>query len=146
MFKQYVVARKDLHMSAGKLSAQVSHASMCFLTNMMDKNISENEDGDMHVDMVIPHSLWNQWLSPQTSFTKVVLEAKNLNALNRLIQKLEKDGFEEGKDFFVIHDNARTELQDYIEEDGRVTTCIGFTPCNEEKLQPYLKKFQLYKG
>lgn len=29
-YKQLIIARKDLGMSAGKLSAQVSHASMAF--------------------------------------------------------------------------------------------------------------------
>lgn len=32
MYKQIIIARKDLNMSSGKLAAQVSHASMAFLT------------------------------------------------------------------------------------------------------------------
>lgn len=32
-YKQLIIARKDLGMSAGKLSAQVSHASMAFFNN-----------------------------------------------------------------------------------------------------------------
>ena len=35
MYKQIIIARKDLNMSSGKLSVQVSHASMAFLTNMI---------------------------------------------------------------------------------------------------------------
>ena len=36
--KQLIIARKDLNMSPGKLAAQVSHASMAFLTNMIKEN------------------------------------------------------------------------------------------------------------
>lgn len=43
MLKQIIIARKDLHMSPGKLSAQVSHGSMAFLTGMIRKNIQKTE-------------------------------------------------------------------------------------------------------
>ncbi len=33
LYKQIIIARKDLQMTPGKLSAQVSHGSMAFLTN-----------------------------------------------------------------------------------------------------------------
>ena len=36
--KQLIIARKDLNMSPGKLAAQVSHASMAFLTNGLRAN------------------------------------------------------------------------------------------------------------
>ena len=35
MYKQIIIARKDLNMSPGKLAAQVSHASMAFLSNQI---------------------------------------------------------------------------------------------------------------
>ena len=38
MYKQIIIARKDLKMSPGKLAAQVSHASMAFLTNAIKRN------------------------------------------------------------------------------------------------------------
>lgn len=38
MYKQIIIARKDLHMSPGKLAAQVSHASMVFLSRMVIAN------------------------------------------------------------------------------------------------------------
>ena len=39
--KQIIIARKDLNMSPGKLAAQVSHASMAFLTTMIQKKARE---------------------------------------------------------------------------------------------------------
>lgn len=41
MYKQVIIARKDLNMSPGKLAAQVSHASMAFLTSQMRENVVE---------------------------------------------------------------------------------------------------------
>lgn len=38
MYKQLIIARKDLNMSSGKLAAQVSHGSMAFLTSMIKAN------------------------------------------------------------------------------------------------------------
>ena len=52
--RQLIIARKDLQMSPGKLAAQVSHASMAFLSNMIrngeiEKRIShENEDAEAY--------------------------------------------------------------------------------------------------
>lgn len=38
MYKQIIIARKDLNMSPGKLAAQVSHGSMAFLTTLIREN------------------------------------------------------------------------------------------------------------
>lgn len=38
MYKQIIIARKDLNMSPGKLAAQISHGSMAFLTCMIRNN------------------------------------------------------------------------------------------------------------
>lgn len=44
--KQLIIARKDLNMSPGKLAAQVSHASMAFLTNGLQKHSKKILDCD----------------------------------------------------------------------------------------------------
>ena len=41
MYKQLIIARKDLNMSPGKLAAQCSHGSMAFLTNMIKANTNK---------------------------------------------------------------------------------------------------------
>lgn len=45
--KQIIIVRKDLNMSKGKMSAQVAHASMAFLTNAIRKNSREVLDCEL---------------------------------------------------------------------------------------------------
>ena len=45
-YKQIIIVNKELNMSKGKMAAQVSHASMAFLTRMIQKNakiVRENQ-------------------------------------------------------------------------------------------------------
>lgn len=44
MYKQIIIARKDLNMSPGKLAAQVSHGSMAFITWMIRNNTMKLSD------------------------------------------------------------------------------------------------------
>lgn len=41
MYKQIIIARKDLEMSPGKLATQVSHASNAFLMKMIKYNATK---------------------------------------------------------------------------------------------------------
>ena len=41
MYKQIIIVRKDLEMTSGKMSAQVSHASMAFLTAMLQQRVEK---------------------------------------------------------------------------------------------------------
>lgn len=44
-YKQIIVVNKELNMSKGKMAAQVSHASMVFLTRMIQANTRKVADG-----------------------------------------------------------------------------------------------------
>lgn len=44
-YKQIIVVNKELNMSKGKMAAQVSHASMAFLTRMIQANTRKVADG-----------------------------------------------------------------------------------------------------
>lgn len=46
MYKQIIIARKDLNMTPGKLAAQVSHGSMAFLTHLIKDNIEKIDIGN----------------------------------------------------------------------------------------------------
>lgn len=161
MYKQIIIARKDLHMSPGKLAAQVSHASIAFLTNLIrdkdrtmpitkgslkewDEHISEddNEIVGYNFEYTFDKDLYEQWLDGE--FTKCVLQAKNKNHLLKVKTLAEEMGMEEGRDFFCIYDNCHTELKPE-EENGTTLTVIGFRPMDSEIIDQIGKKYQLYK-
>lgn len=142
MYKQIIIARDDLRMSVGKISAQISHGSMAFLTAF----IKNKTDLDGHVDGYIDKDIYDNWING--SFTKVVLKAKNKNHLLKAIAIAEEMGMKEGEDFFLIKDNCRTELEpEEFDENGvgRTLTCIGFKPMDSEVIDKIGKKYQLYK-
>lgn len=185
MWKQLIIARKDLNMSTGKLAAQVSHASMAFLTldicvhsidmrhvilpvtdtpymyrspKLYDLAIEAQKNGEkyfrldepeknyFYCSMKIDADLYDNWLN--SSFTKVVCEAKNKNHLMKAVKIAEELGMIRNKDFFLIEDNCRTELTPETTDEngiGRCLTCIGFRPMQEEIIDKIGKKYQLYK-
>lgn len=150
MYKQIIIARKDLNMSHGKLAAQVSHGSMAFLTWMIRNNINPqvrplqrlfNGTGDYETyPLSIDKDLYEQWINGE--FTKCVLQAKNKNQLLKAKTMAEELGMKEGEDFWLIRDNCHTELEP--EEDGRTLTVIGFRPMDSEIIDKIGKKYHLY--
>lgn len=149
MYKQLIVARKDLNMSPGKLAAQVSHGSMAFLTWMVRNNIEkwtieEECIKSVHykVKFWLDKDLYEQWING--AFTKVVCEARNKNNLLRAVEIAKSLGLQEGVHYFLIRDNCLTELEPE-DEDGRTLTCIGFAPMDNKIVEQISKKFQLYR-
>ena len=205
-WKQIIIARKDLNMSPGKLAAQVSHASMAFLTNQIreqayrevepdnyitvpckefingepcvklyrhpdlmyysQKNFDEGKDefylkrNELHWEeyskdeiensyiakLTFDKGLYENWIN--SSFTKVICEAKNKNKLMKAVEIAAGLGLKENEDYFIIRDNCLTELEpEEIDEEGvgRTITCIGFVPLPAATANLISKKFQLYK-
>lgn len=141
--KQLIIARKDLNMSAGKLAAQVSHASMAFISTTIRNNTKyDNSMNFLPCHFLIQKEMYEEWF--QGSFTKIVCEAKNKNHLMKVVEAAKAMGLIEGRDFFLIKDNCLTELEP--EEDGRTLTCIGFKPLPDETAKKLSKKYQLYRG
>lgn len=152
-FKQVIIARKDLNMSAGKLAAQVAHASMAFLTRWIKNNMCLDEygvnpieqDGVYFVDGNFPKDIWEGWLND--AFTKTIVEAKNKNQLQKAINWAQEQGLHENVDYFLIKDNCLTELQPEETDEngkGRTLTCIGFRPLPENLANELSHKFHLY--
>ena len=150
--RQLIIARKDLNMSPGKLAAQVSHASMAFLTNMIrrggvDKRASfDSEEETYNIQIEMRSDIYEDWLCG--IFTKTICEAKNRNQLMKAVTIAEDLGLQEGIDFFLIKDNCLTELEpEEIDENGvgRTLTCIGFRPLPDDTAHAISRKYQLYR-
>lgn len=140
--KQIIIVRKDLNLSHGKMAAQVSHASMAFLSRAIQSgNVTEADNTTSQVTFSIENDILNDWIGG--IFTKVILRAKNKNDLMRAVRIATKNGMVENKDFFIIRDNCLTELKPE-EEDGTCITCIGFKPMYASDCEVVSKKFQLY--
>ncbi len=150
MYKQIIICRRDLQLSPGKLAAQVSHASMAFLTWTIRNNAqaipySINPNGLYQVQFDIEKDLYEQWIDGE--FTKCVLQAKNRNQLLKAKTMAEEMDMREGEDFWLIQDNCHTELEsEEFDENGvgRTLTCIGFRPMESEIIDKLGKKYHLY--
>ena len=145
--KQVIIARRDLNMSPGKLAAQVSHASMAFLTIPIQENAEQLPNGDYSSTVIYDQDVFEDWL--KGAFTKVVLAAKTKGQFEKAIRLAKENGMIEGKDFFVIRDSCLTELtpENIDENTGRgwTATCIGFRPMYASEIDTIGKKFQLMK-
>ena len=129
MYKQLIIARKDLNMSPGKLA----HASIAFLLEKIlwgSKEVVRERDGIMyHMDISLDTDLFHDWITGAE--TKV--------DLLRAVEAAKELGMEEYKDYFLIYDACRTELEK--ESPEGTLTCIGFRPMEAEEIG---KKYQLY--
>lgn len=144
MYKQIIIVRKDLSMSHGKMAAQVSHASMAFLTTMIRNNAIINSYEESYAYgaiLKIDKDMYEQWIDGE--FTKVILQARNKNNLLRAKTMAEEIGMKENEDFFLIRDNCHTELSPE-DDDGRTLTCIGFKPMDADLIGQISKKYHLY--
>lgn len=161
-YRQLIIVRKDLNMGPGKLAAQVSHASMAFLTHQIKMNampvtnrmyenfetpIKEIEDPYgirmYDAEIVLPKDTYEQWI--EGSFTKTVCEARNKNNLLKAIEIAKSIGLnQENYDYFLIRDNCLTDLKPE-DKDGRTLTCVGFRPLPDEIAWQISKKYNLYR-
>lgn len=89
MFKQLIIARRDLNMSPGKLAAQVSHASIAFLLEKLYWG-SKEVSLIYHIGISLDRDLFHNWIAEAE--TKVVCRAKNKNDLLKAVKIAEELG------------------------------------------------------
>ena len=151
--KQVILVNGWLDMPVGKIAAQVSHASMAFLTNWIREGVvvytdthgidpkystsfrggSETFELDYsYIEEVQP------WLTG--SFGKLVLVVRSQEELEQVMERVAKNFMEEGEDFFSIIDAGRTVF------DGVPThTCTGFKPLPQKTINKLFGSLPLLK-
>lgn len=106
--KMVIVVRSDLDMGKGKIAAQVAHAAVSLVLDILS---SSNED-------------WKKWLNEWLSIgqPKIVLKVPNLDELIKRYEKAK----ELKLPTTIIEDAGKTQL-----EPGTIT-CIGIGPAPSE--------------
>jgi PTH2 family peptidyl-tRNA hydrolase len=127
---QYILVRKDLDMSHGKMAAQVAHASIgAVAIECQRRLVCKQNLEDFKKDR-------NSWF--ENSFAKVVLEVKTKQKMLNIMDRLLEDGIPHS----IIRDACRTELKP--EENGCTMTCIGIAPMFRERIPKYIRNLQIY--
>jgi peptidyl-tRNA hydrolase len=124
--KQVIVVRRDLDMPAGKMAAQVAHASMAFLTNRL-----RQASGEFREIWIDPEML--PWI--EGSFTKVVLMVPGETELLDIHNKALTSGCRS----VLITDEGRTVF------DEPTNTCVGIGPNSLEKINAITGHLRLYR-
>lgn len=144
--KQVILIRKDLQMPAGKLGAQVAHASLaCIL--QMGKWTQECFDGLMGTgalsndftislkpDIDSQDSAVHDWMTK--SFPKITLEVKNEAQLKRYYDEAVAAGLPAS----WIVDAGRT-----IFNGVPTPTCVGIGPASREQIDAITKRLRVYQ-
>ena len=129
--KQILVFNRSLNMPAGKLAAQLSHASLGCVLKLFEKNTAYSifsMKADFHTS-----SPEYEWL--ENEFTKIVCYVKSEEALLKVHANAEAAGL----NTVLIKDAGHTFF------DKPTYTCVGIGPAFDEDLKPVTGKLQLFK-
>lgn len=144
-YRRLFIMRKDLHMSPGKLAAQVAHCAEAYWTHKIRgsaEQIQDSRNGFYKYGGSIERDEYEQYIAG--AFVKTVCEARNRNHLLKARDMALDIGLEENVDFGLIRDNCLTELEPE-DPDGRTLTGIWFRPLPDEIAHQISKKYQLYR-
>ncbi len=140
--RRLFIMRKDLHMSTGKLLAQVSHCAEAYWTRALRQMAKPDESASLYqATLQIPKDIFEQYVCG--IFTKTVCEAKSRAHLLKAKAKAYELGLIEGEQYGLIFDNCLTELTPE-EPDGTTLTGIWFCPLPDDVSHEISKKYHLY--
>lgn len=124
MIKQLIIIRRDLKMRRGKEIAQGAHAAMAFLTEII------TPEGGLKRPLT---SKELQWVGG--SFTKVVLQVPNWDALIKAFQLAKEFGIAAK----LVTDNGATEFNG-----APTVTALAIGPEDSDALDPLFGNLKLY--
>ena len=139
-YKRLYIIRKDLHMSSGKIAAQLSHCSEIFWLRMIKRELFKG-DQKYYSDLILEPNLVEGYI--KGAITKTVCQAKNKNQLMKAKTLAENCGLVEGEDFGFVNDNCLTELTPE-NADGTTTTAFWTAPIPESIAKQISCKYNLY--
>ena len=143
--RRLFIIRKDLHLTAGKMSAMVAHCAEAYWTRLI-ANSSSKIDVGYEVSFVVSTDTMEDYI--KGLFVKTVCEAKNLNHLMKVVPIADELGLVEGVDYGFIDDACLTELTpDSTDAKGNPVCRVGvwFKPLDDETSHMLSKKYQLYR-
>lgn len=151
--RRLFIIRKDLHLTAGKLSAMVGHCCEAYWTNLLRHDYQFHKDNHglvfeptdeniVSFQIAMPKDIWNEYVLG--TFTKTICEARNKNRLAKAETLAKEQGLVEGIDYGFINDKCLTELTPE-NEDGTTTVGMWFRPLPDEIAHKISKKFPLYR-
>lgn len=129
MYRRLFIMRKDLNMSPGKLAAQVGHCAEAYWTHLLRSGSP------------VPEEIMRYYVNG--TFTKTICQARNKSHLLKAADMARELGLVEGRDFGLIWDTCKTELEPE-EDDGTTLTGIWFCPLPDEMAHVISKKYHLY--
>lgn len=142
--RRIFIIRKDLHLTAGKLAAQVGHAAELYWIELLKRNthfwIEEQSQECCH--LYIDDSVWDDYVNG--IYTKTICEARNLNHLLKAKAIADELGLKENEDYGFINDKCLTELKPE-NEDGTTTVGMWFAPLADDVAHKISKKYPLLR-
>lgn len=145
-YRRLFIMRKDLHMSAGKLAAQVGHCAEAYWLRLIRKSLTDQGESERVVNHVavgyfLPNEMVDEYIN--SAIVKTICEAKSKTHLLKAKSQAEELGLVEGHDFGLIYDKCLTELEPE-EDDGTTLTGIWFKPLPDATAHQISRKYHLY--
>lgn len=149
--RRIFIMRKDLHLTAGKLAAQVGHAAELYWLELFKSSLFHdtlefdrkgNKFKKICIECDVDPEVWSDYING--IYTKTICESRNLGHLLKAKAIADELGLKENEDYGFINDKCLTELKPE-NEDGTTTVGMWFAPLDDDIAHQISKKFPLLR-